>query len=73
MNGAGLPPEADRFGWQVGQAPRGGTVKQCLEQERAAGQGPLDAMPPPRVNALYQAGRRGRGFPAAGRGGRCPG
>jgi hypothetical protein len=47
MNGALWTAEADRFGWQVGQAPRGGTVKQCLEQERAAGQGPLDAMPPP--------------------------
>jgi hypothetical protein len=57
MHSAPLTAQVDRFDWQVGQAPSGGTIKQRIECERAARQGPFNAMPAPaQVRDIRQRG-----------------
>jgi hypothetical protein len=57
MHSAPLTAQVDRFDWQVGQAPGDGTIKQRIECERAARQGPFNAMPAPaQVRDIRQRG-----------------
>jgi hypothetical protein len=63
MNRALWTAEANRFGWQVGQTPGGSTIKQRIEHERAAGHGPLNAMPSPAQMRDIRQGGAGEASP----------
>lgn len=57
MDGTPLTAQADRFDRQVDQALSAGTIKQRIKPERAARQGPFNAMPAPaQVRDLRQRG-----------------